>query len=79
MCVGGGRLLVHDVDQSFPIGVSEITLMGRSEVDLGLVQRVLDFVREHAGRQTRDELLDMRLVGDLEHVVVDEQVLSEER
>lgn len=48
-------------------------------MDLRLVERVLDLVREDARRQARDELLHLGLVRALEHVVVDEQVVAQER
>lgn len=38
------------------MGITEVGAVGRAEMDLGLIKRVLDLVREDAGRETRDEL-----------------------
>ena len=70
--------LVLDVHESLSVGVSEVGLMRGSEVDLCLVEGVLYLVGEDAGGEAGYELADLVLVGGLEHVVVDEQVVPQE-
>lgn len=75
---GESNSLVLNIDESLAVGVSEVALMGRSQMDLGLVERVVDLVGEDAGRETRDELDDLVLMRGLENVVVDEEVVAKE-
>lgn len=61
------------------MSVAEVALMRRSAVDLGLVQRVLDLVGEDASRKTRDNLLGSFDVCSLKNVVVDQEIVAQER
>lgn len=70
--------LVLDIHESLSVSVTEVALVGRTEMDLGLVKRVLDLIGEDTGGETRDELGDLVLVGGFEDVVVDEEVITEE-
>ena len=64
VCTGGGKdicifhlgheaavLLVLYVDQALCVGVTKVTFVRQSAVDLRLVERILDFIREDAGRK----------------------------
>jgi hypothetical protein len=48
-------------------------------MDLRLVERVSHYVREDASREARDELLDTREVGGVQDVIIDMDVIAEER
>lgn len=58
--------------------IPKIALMRRARVDLGLVERVGDFVGEDAGGEAGDDLFGFDLVGGVQNVVVDEDVVAEE-
>lgn len=53
--------------------------MRQTEVNLGLVQGVCDLVREDACRQARHDLLGLLEVGSVEDVIVDNEIVTEER
>ena len=59
--------------------VSEVTLMRETEVDLGLIQWVGDLVGEDTCREARDDLLDASFMRRVQDIVVDEDVVAEER
>lgn len=61
------------------MGITEVTLMRQTEVNLGLVQGVCDLVREDACRQARHDLLGLLEVGSVEDVIVDNEIVTEER
>lgn len=50
-----------------------------ARVNLRLVQRISDFIREDAGGKTRYKLRGMRKVGSMQNVIVDKDVIAEER
>jgi hypothetical protein len=70
---------VSDVDHPFSVGVSEVALVGWSEMDLGLVKRIRDAIWENTRRQTRDHFGYSELVCIMEYVVINEHVVSQER
>ena len=69
---------VLDVDEPLCVRVAEVAFVREPEVDLGLVERVLDFVRVHTGREAGDDLLHLELVRGVEDVIVDEDVVAQE-
>jgi hypothetical protein len=69
---------VSNINHPFSIGISEVALMGRSKMDLGLVQRVRDVIWEYTRRQARDHFGYSELVCKMEYVVIDEHVVAEE-
>ena len=71
--------MVCDVDEALRMRVPKVALVRRAEVDLVLAQRRLDPVREHARRETRDDLAHARLVRGVQHVVVDVDVVAQHR
>lgn len=73
------NILVGNIHHPFRMRVAEIAVMRRPEVDLVLVQRVLDFIREDTRRETRDQFDDLGLVRCLQDIIVDERVLAQER
>ena len=73
------HLPVSDVDHPLSVGVSEVALVGWSEMDFGLVQRIRDAIWENARRQTRDHFGHSELVCVMEYVVINEHVVSQER
>jgi hypothetical protein len=73
------HLPVSDVDHPFSVGVSEVALVGRSEMDLGLVKRIRDAIWENTRRQTRDHFGHSELVCIVVYVVINEHVVSQER
>lgn len=52
--------------------------MGRSKMDLGLIQRVRDVIWKYTRRQARDHFGYSELVCEMEYVVIDEHVVAEE-
>ena len=76
--MGGDDIPVLDVHQSLGVGISQITLMGWAEMQLGLIEGILHLVRKYTRRKTRDEFLDPEQVGMVQDVVVDEQIVSKE-
>lgn len=52
--------------------------MGRTEMDILLGQWIFDLVGEDTGRETRDDLLRPLEIGGVQHIVVDQHVVSEE-
>lgn len=75
----GKYALVLHVDQPLRVGIPEVALVREAEVDLGLIERVGDFVREDACREAGYDLLDPGFVCRVEDVVVDDDVIAEER
>ena len=71
--------LVLYVDQPLRMCIPEVTLVGEAEVDLGLVERIGDLVGEDTRRETGDDLLDPSVVCRMKDVIVDEDVVPEER
>lgn len=76
--IRGRNSLVLNINQPLSMGISKVTLMRWPKVDFGLVERIVNLVREDAGGETRDELGDFVLMRGLEDVVVYEEVLAEE-
>ena len=74
-----GPSLVRDVDHPLRVRVPKVTVVRQALVDLRLVERVRDLVREHTRREARDELARARRVARVQDVVVDERVVAEER
>ncbi len=70
---------VSDIDHPFRIGVSEIAVVGWSQMDLGLVKRIRDVIWEDTCRQTRDHFGYSKFVRIMEYVVINEHVVSQER
>lgn len=52
-------LPVHDIDHALGVGVAIVGVVGRTLVNHGLVNGVGGLVRENAGRQARNDLLDL--------------------
>jgi len=61
------------------VRISEVTLMRRTEVDLCLIEWVLDFIREDAGREARDDFVCLAGIGRSKDVVIYSSVVTEER
>ena len=72
------RLLVCNVHQPLRVSIPKVALMWRAQMNLSLVQRILNLVREDACRQARNNLLDSGLMRDLENVVVNQTVITQE-
>ena len=70
---------ISDVDHPFSVGVSKVTLVRWSEMDLGLVKRIRDAIWENTRRQTRYHFGYSKLVCIMEYVVINEHVVSQER
>ena len=79
ICRWGRCLLVRHVDQPLRVRVAEVALVRQAEVDLVLVEGVLDLVGEDTRGETRDDLLDPSVVCRMKDVIVDEDVVPEER
>jgi hypothetical protein len=60
------------------MGISEVALMWKAEMNLVLVKRIDDFVREYTCRKTRYNFLRLCEIGGVKHVVVDERIISQE-
>ena len=71
--------LVLHVDQPLRVCVPKVTLVRETEVDLGLIQWVGDLVGEDTCREARDDLLDASFMRRVQDIVVDEDVVAEER
>lgn len=52
-------LLILNIDQSFRMRITVVTLMRGSKVDIVFRQRIFDFVWVDTGRQTGDELVSL--------------------
>lgn len=74
----GMTQLVVDVDETLAVGVAKVGRVRRAEVDGRLVDRVRDLVREHAGRQARDDLFDLQIVAH-DQSVGDRKNMPDER
>lgn len=72
-------LLVLHINHTLRVGIAKVTLVRRADVNLGLIKGVLHLVGEHACRETRHHLLHVVLVGCMQNVIVDEDVVSQER
>jgi hypothetical protein len=70
---------IGNVDHPFSVGVSEVALVGWSEMNLGLVKRIRDAIWENTRRQTRNHFGYSELVCIMEYIVIDEHVVSQER
>jgi len=68
---------VHDIDHALGVRVTVVGVVRRTLMNHGLVNGVRGLVRENAGRQARNDLLDTKLLGVVQDVVVDEQVVAE--
>ena len=44
-----GCILVSNIDHTLGVRIAEVGLVGKTQVDLGLVERVLDLVGKDAG------------------------------
>lgn len=66
------------IHHALRVRIPEVALVRKSEVDLGLVERVGHLVWEHTRRQTRYDLLHVVKIRGVEHVVVDEGVIAQE-
>ena len=73
-----GCILVSNIDHTLGVRIAEVALVRQAEVDLGLIEGVRNLVGEDTRRETRDDLLDAGLVCDVQDVVVDEHVVTEE-
>jgi len=71
--------LVLHIYHSLRVGIAEVAFMRRARVDLGLIQWISHFIREHASGEARDELRGVREVGCVQNVIVDQDVIAEER
>jgi len=49
-------LLILNVNHPFRMGISKVTLMWGSTMNLGLIERILDFVRKDTSREAWDHL-----------------------
>jgi hypothetical protein len=59
------------------MGITEVALMWKAEMNLVLVKRIDDFVREYACRKTRNNFLRLCEIGGVKHVVVDERIVPQ--
>lgn len=74
-----GYALVLYVDQPLRVCIPEVTLVWEAEVDLRLVERICDFVGEDTRGEAGDDLLDPSFVCRMKDIVVDQDVVPEER
>ena len=58
-------ILILYIDQAFRIGVSKITFMRRSVMDLGFIQRVFDLVGENTCGKARYKFCDFCFVRNM--------------
>ena len=61
------------------MGISKVALMGRSTVNLGLVERGNNLVGEDACRKARNHFGNFGFIRSMQNVVIDEYVVPEER
>lgn len=55
--------------------VAKVTFVRQPTVNFCFVERVFYFIREYAGREARYDLLRIMLIGGMENIVVDEDVI----
>lgn len=60
------------------MGVAKVTFMRGATVDFALVEGVRHLIGEHACRQTRDDLFHVMLVGRVQYIIIDEDVIAQE-
>ena len=71
-------ILVLHIDHAFRMGVSKVTFMRWSAMDLVFVQRIFNLVRKNACRKTRYDFRYFLLVRNLQDVVVYQNVIAKE-
>jgi len=67
---------IGDIDEPLGVGVAQVAVVRRAEVDLVLAEGRRDAIWEDAGGEARDDLLYARRVRCVQHVVVDVNVIA---
>ena len=69
---------VCNIDHPLCVRIAKVTLVWQAKVDLGLVERVGDLIREDTGGQARDSFFDAGGVGGVKDIIIDKGIVTVE-